>query len=349
MLARLISLGSALTEVVQVSAERIRVGLVGCGNAGRNIHMRLLREHADLYEVVVCADVSQDAAGKLAADFGIRAADGVARLVEDGDVELVVVATKPPVTHRDVAVLASGRGKHVVVEKPMADNEAQCTEMIEAAAAAGRVLAVHHNRRWDIDFMAARHAIESGAVGQPRLVRNEYLAAYSGSPYDWGIHLVDQTMCLSLGKTFVELSATFCSPADAAGFFTCRLRTEDDVVHDLSMLPSVTGNALRPGRMPYRFMVAGTKGVLYQDWCQRPADAVAKTTAFQPVEGGAGLGDLPQVSAALAVPDFYEMLHRSIRNGAPAPVSGEDGRRAVKAWELIGRSASQGKTLAVEL
>ena len=334
-----------------MSSEPIRVGLVGCGSAGRRIHMRLLRQHSDLYQVVSCADVVAEAAKSLAGDFDIRAADSVDHLVRDADVELVVVATKPPVTHRDVAVAASGQRKHVVVEKPMADTPQQCTEMVDAASQAGRVLAVHHNRRWDVDFMATRHAIQSGSLGRPRLVRNEYTAGYSGSPYDWGIHLVDQTMCLSFGQPFVELSATFCVPGDGAGkpnegFFTCRLRTEDGVIHDLSMLPTVSGSALLPGRMPYRFMVAGTKGVLYQGWCQRPEDAFMKTGAFESGDQGR-LGDLPMVTASLAVPDFYQSLHASIRDGGPVPVTGEEGRRAVRAWELMNDSACRNKALTV--
>jgi len=331
-----------------MSGERVSVGLVGCGNAGRNIHMRLFCQHADLYDVTCCADAVPDAAKALAADFDIRAAASVDDLIGDEDVELVVAATKPPATHRDVAVAALAAGKHVVVEKPMAGSDAECAQMVAAATAADRVLAVHQNRRWDIDFLAARHAIESGAVGEPRLVRNEYTASFEGSPYDWGIHLIDQTMCLSRGKRFVELSATFCQPDASEGFFTCRLRTDDGVVHDLSMLPRVDGNAYLPGTLPVRFVVVGTAGVLYQQWCQRPADAFGKTQTFAAAQDG-GLGDLPQVSAGLAVPDFYERLHKAIREGAPPPVTGDEGQRAVRAWELICQSAREGKALEVGL
>ena len=77
-----------------MSGERIRVGLVGCGNAGRNIHMRLLRQHADLYQVVCCADVAADAAKALAADFDIRAAASVEELLDDADVELVCLKVR---------------------------------------------------------------------------------------------------------------------------------------------------------------------------------------------------------------------------------------------------------------
>ena len=337
-----------------MSNERIKVGLVGCGKAGRNIHMRLLGLHADLYEVVGCADALAGSAAELAEDFGIQAAESVEALVASSDIELVVVPTKPPRTHRDVALQAFAAGKHVVVEKPMAGTDEECAEMVEAAGSADRVLAVHHNRRWDVDFMSVREAIESGALGELRLVRNEYTAGFSGSPYDWGIHLVDQTMCLSLGKSFTELSATFCAPTpetptECEGFFSCRLRTEDGVLHDLSMLPAYGGNAYLPGKMPYRFTVVGTEGILYQDWCQRPEDAFAKPRFFQASETGKNPAEISGVSAQLAIPDFYESLYASIREGAPSPVPGSEARRAVRAWELTCESACAGRTLDVSL
>jgi len=330
----------------------ITVGLVGCGGAGKGIHLPLFRKHGNGYRMVACADAVPASAEALAGECGLRALS-VEALVHDPEVELVVVATKPPVTHRDLAVLALAAGKHVVVEKPMAGISDECTEMIAAAQAADRLLAVHHNRRWDVDFLTARTLIESGALGEMRLVRNEYTAGFSGSALDWGIHLIDQTMALSFGKRFVELTATFCTPnpahpTESEGFFTCRLRTEDGVLHDLSMLPPFNGNAYVPGRMAYRFMLVGTGGAVYQEWCQRPEDAFGKSFVMQPAAGRPA-GDLPFVTAELAIPDFYQTLYTAIRDGGPVPVSGEAGRRAIRAWELICQSACEGKTLHVEL
>jgi predicted dehydrogenase len=316
--------------------------------------MRLLDKHADLYQVVCCADVLPEAAVKLGADFGLRAMSNVEELVTDPQVELVVVATKPPATHREVAVMALAAGKHVVVEKPMAGTDAECAEMVAAADSAGRILGVHHNRRWDVDFLTAQHVLKSGVLGEPRLVRNEYTAGFEGSSYDWGIHLVDQTMALSLGQPFVELSATFArpraeDPRESEGFFTCRLRTADGVVHDLSMLPPADGNIFLPGRMNYRFVLAGTEGVHYQTWCQRPEDAYMKDFSLKSLQSGAGMSALPFIATDLAIPDYYQSLHQSLREGGPAPVTGREGRRAVRAWELIGQAAVEGKTLAVNL
>jgi len=332
----------------------IKVGLVGCGNAARNIHMPLFLKHRDIYSVVCCTDAVAETAAAFARDFDVRALGSTDRLLEEREVELVIVLTKPPWTHRDIALKALASGKHVVVEKPMAGSDAECAQMVQAAESASRVLAVHHNRRWDLDFLAARWAIESGLVGQVRVVRNEYVAGFTGSAYDWGIHIVDQTMCLSFGRRFVELSAAFCeprpeSPLESEGFFTCRLRTEDGVIHDLSMLPAFHGSAFRPGKMPARFVIAGTEGIVYQDWCQRLEDAFVKPVLYQPSGAGRPLPDLPFVSSKLLIPDFYESLYNAIRDGGPVPVPASEGRRAVRAWELICQSACENRTLTTRL
>jgi len=186
------------------------------------------------------------------------------------------------------------------------------------------------------------------------IVRNEYTAGFEGSSYDWGIHLVDQTMALSLGQPFVELTATFArphpeDPRESEGFFTARLRTAEGVVHDLSMLPPAEGSTFLPGRMNYRFILAGTEGVIYQQWCQRPEDAYMKDFSLKSLQPGSGMSGLPFIATDLSIPDFYQMLHAAIRADGPVPVSAREGRRAVRAWELICQAACEGRTLAINL
>jgi len=46
-------------------------------------------------------------------------------------------------------------------------------------------------------------------------VRNEHTADYDGPSYDFGIYLVDQTLCLGMGARFVEVTATVAQPNPA--------------------------------------------------------------------------------------------------------------------------------------
>jgi predicted dehydrogenase len=127
-----------------------------------------------------------------------------------------------------MTIAAAQAGKHVMVEKPMALDEPQARELVELARKTNRVLSVFHNRRWDIDYLTLRHAIDSGALGRIFNVesrigqwascvgpaakewrpgwRNE--ASFGGGGlYDWGSHLVDQVWQLMLPAKPVRVFA----------------------------------------------------------------------------------------------------------------------------------------------
>jgi predicted dehydrogenase len=332
----------------------VRVAIVGTGGAARSFHVPA-PERSGMFRLVACTDAIPESAKSFADEFSITAYDSPSELLENEDIDLVVIATKPPTTHRSLALLAFEHGKHVVVEKPMAETSGECGEMIDAARAAGTVLAVHHNRRWDVDFLNVRDALRRGLLGELKLLRNDYAAGYEGSVYDWGIHIIDQTMILSDGQRFVEISATMArpnrkSPTEGEGFFSANLIREDGALYQMGMLPVVQGNAYRPGRMAPRFMLAGTKGVMLQDWCQTPMDGFGAGIRFEAAESGSpGFGDPPSLQASLSIPGFYDELHRAITEGTESPVTGDSAQRSVRAWELLCRAAAENRSIEVNL
>jgi predicted dehydrogenase len=332
----------------------VNVGIIGTGNAARQFHVPT-PGRSGRFRLIACADALSSSAEAFAGEFSILACESPEELIQNEEIDLVVIATKPPTTHRSLALLAIEHGKHVVVEKPMAETSDECTEMIDAARTAGTVLSVHHNRRWDVDFLNARDALRQGILGELKLLRNDYSAGYEGSAYDWGIHIIDQTMVLSEGKRFVEISATMAkpnheSPTEGEGFFSANLVREDGALYQMGMLPVVQGNAYRPGRMTPRFMLAGTRGVMMQDWCQTPMDGFGAGIRFEAAEeGSAGFGDPPSLQASLAIPEFYDELHEAITNGGEPPVTGESARRSVRAWELVCQAAVERRSIAIEL
>ena len=133
-------------------------------------------------------------------------------LLKDPEVDAILVAT-PTAMHREHASESLAAGKHVMIEKPMALDLDQSRDLVGRASAAGRILSVFHNRRWDIDYLTLKGAVESGLFGKLINVesrigqwascvgpaarewrpnwRNE--AAFGGGGlYDWGSHFIDQ-------------------------------------------------------------------------------------------------------------------------------------------------------------
>ena len=121
--------------------EAMRFGILGCGSiaAGSYAPSLLRSPHGEL--AAVCRR-DLEAAQRFAARFGGCAAYGsAAELLEEADVDAVIVST-PTDTHCEFTELAASRGKHVLCEKPMARNAAECRRMIDACRTAGVGLAV---------------------------------------------------------------------------------------------------------------------------------------------------------------------------------------------------------------
>jgi scyllo-inositol 2-dehydrogenase (NADP+) len=189
--------------------EQVGVGIIGFGRIGAEHAGWMAR--ANGVRPVAVAD-GTPARQDLAQRRGLRAYTTVEQLLDDRDVRAVLVATPNAMHHEQVgAALAAGR--HVMVEKPMAMYLRQSRAMVEDAAARELVLSVFHNRRWDLDYLTVRQAVQGGVFGRLLNVesrlgqwsscvgpaareyhpnwRNE--AAFGGGGlYDWGSHFVDQ-------------------------------------------------------------------------------------------------------------------------------------------------------------
>ena len=99
-----------------------------------------------------------------ARDRGLTTHDTLESLLQS-DIEIALIST-PTAMHFDHTLEALSAGKHVMIEKPMAMDLNQARRMVQIADSANRVLSVFHNRRWDIDFLTVKYAIDSGTLGR---------------------------------------------------------------------------------------------------------------------------------------------------------------------------------------
>lgn len=81
------------------------------------------------------------------------------------EINAVYVAT-PPRTHAEQTLAAAGAGKHVLVEKPMAMNTAECDRMIGACREAGVLLGVAYYRRGYPSILRAKELLQQGVIGE---------------------------------------------------------------------------------------------------------------------------------------------------------------------------------------
>ena len=159
--------------------ERITYAAVGCGGMGR----RHLRGMAALYgssqcnmELVAACDLKREQAELLADEaqelLGTRPRvfTDIAQMVRDMPDLQAADVTVESGYHHSVAVACLEAGLHVMCEKPLAVTVRGCTQIIETARRAGRVLSVAENFRRDPIHRLAKALIDDGAIGQPRLM-----------------------------------------------------------------------------------------------------------------------------------------------------------------------------------
>ena len=145
----------------------IRLGIAGLGRA---FTLMLPTFAADpRIELVAATDLRPEARQRFEADFGAATYDTVEALCDDPAVEAVYVAT-PHQMHAAHVVAAAARGKHVLVEKPIAVRLEECRTIIDAVQRAGVQLVVGHSHSFNAPILHARELIDSGVYGAVRMI-----------------------------------------------------------------------------------------------------------------------------------------------------------------------------------
>ena len=141
---------------------RLRIGLLGCGDIA--VHNAAAAVAAPNVELVAAFDPVAALAQDVAQAFGARAEASAEALVAGDDVDAVFVCV-PHHLHLPLGRLAAEAGKHLIVEKPLANDLASARELADAAADAGVVLSVCFPQRYQSEVVEARRLIAAGAIG----------------------------------------------------------------------------------------------------------------------------------------------------------------------------------------
>jgi predicted dehydrogenase len=143
----------------------VRWGLIGCGDIARKRVAPALRDLAGC-ELAAVSRARAEGAEECAREFGARRwhADWRA-LVADEGIDAVYVAT-PVHLHAEQTIAAAGAGKHVLCEKPLGLDAAECDRMIAAARAAGVRLGVAYYRHFYPVVARVKEIVAAGEIGR---------------------------------------------------------------------------------------------------------------------------------------------------------------------------------------
>ena len=180
-------------------ADRLRVALVGVGGRGRVV-TRALADHPQVQITAVC-DVDPDVCCAVASEFEAARYDDFHRLFDKEACDAAMVSL-PHYLYPDAVCAALGSGAHVLKEKPLARDLADAQTLCDAAKAAGKILMVAGQGKFDAPFQRAKAIVDSGELGDVFLVTGRIT-------YRWTKALEDQwswrgTKALSGGVAIID-------------------------------------------------------------------------------------------------------------------------------------------------
>jgi predicted dehydrogenase len=170
---------------------RLSWGLIGAGDIVRRRVADALRDCPGC-DLVAVSRARADLVDAFAAEVGARRAHPDWRdLVTDADVAAVYVAT-PVRLHAAQTIAAAEAGKHVLCEKPMAMDLAECDRMISACRSSGVTLGIAYYRRFYPVVARVKQIIDAGEIGTPVFAQMAAFEPFDPRPGEPRAWLVDR-------------------------------------------------------------------------------------------------------------------------------------------------------------
>jgi UDP-N-acetyl-2-amino-2-deoxyglucuronate dehydrogenase len=314
--------------------------------------------------LVAVTDVADGAAAAFAAARGCAAEPGLDQLLARPDVDVVCVCV-PSGLHAEVGVRAALAGKHLVVEKPIDVTLAAADRLIEAARAAGVVLTVISQHRFDPGLIELKRLLGDGALG--RLVLAEASTKWyrtqayydsaewrgtwamdGGSLMNQGIHYVDLLRwCMGPVTEVTAVCATQAHEIEAEDTALAIVRFGSGAVGTI-----LSSTAAYPG-FPQRLEITGTDGTVIVEDGRIVRRAVGPQAGAAEAEGSAGTGAAGALGAlgAAVDPAAIEVashaaqiadLLAAVEEGRAPAVDGQAGRDALEIVRAVYTSARTG-------
>ena len=346
-----------------MASEQPKAVVIGYGYAGRAFHSYLIGLASGL-ELHGVASRNPETRARIVRERRCRAYESFEQVIADPAVDLVVLAT-PNGQHAPLAIRALDAGKHVVTDKPMCLNLAECDAMITAAQRNGKVLSVFQNRRWDGDFLTLRRLLAEGRLGDLRWLEMAWLSkrpprgwrgsagSGGGRLFDLGAHMLDQTLLVF---------------PQAVTSVYCRIHHDypgqDVESHAMLVLGFAHGATavIDAGGMHLsskpRMQAFGTTGSFVKHGLDPQEAAMNRGDIDSAVEPPGNQGKLFTADGEQVVPtvpgrwrNYYEMIAAQIqgRATAVAPVRIEESRRVMAVFDVAWESARTGQAVRTEI
>jgi predicted dehydrogenase len=256
-----------------VPAEPLGIGILGCGWIAQSAHIPGYVKYG--FPIAGVYDIDPATAARAVTDHGVRAYASAEELLADPAVEVVDVAARTE-DRAPLVRLALEAGKHVLSQKPFANDVAEAEAILDLAESVGRTVAVNQNGRWAPAWRIATRWLSDGAIGELSAITHDFETSFAWTQerhfndqahfalYDYCAHWFDITRCWLAGKRVTEVrAADMRAPVQTATAKTpwtmhAEIRCADGT------LATIHGTGATPEFVPPRhlFSLVGTDGAI---------------------------------------------------------------------------------------
>jgi UDP-N-acetyl-2-amino-2-deoxyglucuronate dehydrogenase len=324
-------------------ASPIRFGLIGAGTISTQ-HLEALEAIPDA-RIAAIASASADRAGRAGERWGVPWTTDVDELLARDDVDAVTIST-PSGLHPGQALAALRRGKHVLVEKPIALSNADAQAVVDEARDRGLVAATVSQRRFEPVVRAIHDAVEDGALGRLSMIVAEGFYYRPQSYYDsaaWrGTVALDGGVLMNQAIHTIDLLRWIGGPVErVAGHVATighQIEAEDTATVSLRFTSGALGAILVttcvPTEQPAELRINGERGHIRlvgehaAEWAV--PDRAAPIVDAAPAAGAASTGTATWGTTAVGYIRQYTDFIAAIRDRRAPAVTAADGAAAVE-------------------
>lgn len=344
--------------------------VIGYGGMGGWHTDKLRKEMGEYCEFLGIYDINPER-GKLAESKGIHSYATREELLADDRIDLVTIAT-PNDYHKEIAIAAMKAGKNVISEKPVTLSSGDLEEMIAASKKYNKLFTVHQNRRWDEDYLVVRRIMQENTLGPIFRIESRVQGSRGvpgdwrnqpehggGMVLDWGIHLLDQTLMMTLPRKLMSVYAelTFVTNEKCDDGFRATLTFDDGLSFYVEV---TTSNFIE---LPLWYVLGENGSAVINTWDLK--GEIVKVSDWEnrdavPIQAGAGITKtmaprtddtikrypLPEVHADWG--EFYKNVFGYLRGEEEILVTHDQQRRLIRLVEAIFESGCNNKLIKFE-
>jgi myo-inositol 2-dehydrogenase/D-chiro-inositol 1-dehydrogenase len=338
----------------------VRFALAGFGAWGKH-HAQSIEANPDARLAAIAAPsaASREEAARLHPEARVFA-DAI-EMIEKTDFDIIDIVT-PSHTHREIAVAAMARGRHALLEKPMAITVDDCKAIAAAEKQYGVRLAVGHELRLSSQWGEIQRIIERGTIGEPQyvlveLLRKPYRPGAGGWRYDQsrvGSWVLEEPIhFFDLARWYLESSG---DPIELYAYGNSRDPQRAGLFDNFSAMfkypngsYAVVSQTLAAFEHHQTVKVSGTKGALWAGW-SGALDRTLEPTCFLKVFDGEKLEEVKLERQSGEVFELREEIAeciRMVRHGESRLATGTDGLWSAGLCLVAEESIRQGRPLPI--